>query len=131
MKKIIFFYGICLFVWLHVAAQGNYSVKVNQNAHYSGGEFALAKYFLENITYSPEAIQNKLSGTAILSFTVKTDSTITDIIPLSNIGFNIEDEVSVWLKKLKYAPAMANGVAYQSNLIINVNIRATEKIKTE
>lgn len=124
MKKTIILFSFCFFTVLIAFAQGNFPINYNQDAHYPKGDTALMVYFFKTINYSDEAIKNKVEGEAIFSLTVMPDSSITEIIPLSNIGYGIEKQVADLLKKLRYAPAIINETLYPATLIINVRINA-------
>ncbi|HOY33191.1 MAG TPA: energy transducer TonB [Bacteroidales bacterium] len=128
MKKVIVFLVFCLFTTVFTFAQKdiNFQVSYSQDAHYPGSDTALLMYFMENLRYSDEAINSNVTGTAMLSFTVMPDSSITDVVPLSNIGYGLEAQVAELVKKLRYAPAVANGSPYKSNVIINVRINAAD-----
>lgn len=105
----------------------NFPVNYSQDAHFAKGDKALMMYFLKYINYSEEAVINNVRGTAVFSFVVIPDSTITDVLPLSNICYGIEDQVAGLIKKLHYAPAMISGSPYRSSVIINVIINSAHK----
>ncbi|HNW89425.1 MAG TPA: energy transducer TonB [Bacteroidales bacterium] len=128
MKKLILVFGICfLTALLTFAQQGlNFHVNYNQDAHYPKSDTALMMYFLKNIQYSNDAVKNNVTGTATFSFIVLPDSSATEIVPLSNIGYGLEEQVAGLIQKLHFAPAVINGSPYRSTMIMNVRINAAD-----
>jgi periplasmic protein TonB len=123
MKKIAFIF-ILLALSACVFGQGNYKVVQQQQAHYPGGDAALQDFVNRNITYTQEAYNHRAYGYVQLSFDVKADSTLSDIIVLKGMDYGISEEVTGLIKPLKFVPAMSNGVAFKSNVIISVNVKA-------
>ena len=125
MKKTIIIFSICFFTAVLAFGQKydiNFPVRYNQDAHYPKGDTALMMYFLKNIKYTDEALKNEIRGTAMFSVMVMPDSSITEIIPLSKIGYGIEEQVAGLIKKLRYAPAVINWTSYSSSMILYVDI---------
>jgi TonB family protein len=125
------------FIFLFLVAFAGYSqdysdpqnIKVtrSQEAHYPKGEDALYKYFFDCIYYTEEAIKNEVESEVMLSFTVGFDSTITNIKVITGPGFGVDDEVKRCLSKLKYAPALENGVKMRSQQMLTVPVRAYKR----
>ena len=126
MKKPIILFFICFFTAMITFGQGNFPINYNQDAHYPKGDTALMLYFFKNVKYTDDAVKNNVTGTAIFSFTVMPDSSVSDIVPLSNIGYSLETQIADLIKKLRYAPAIINGALYPSTLIINIRINSAD-----
>jgi len=84
----------------------------------------LYTYFYNTIQYSDSAKVAKINGDVMLSFYVMPDSTLTDILVLSGVGYGIDEEVARVMAPLKYAPGMIDGEKVKMNVIINVPVRA-------
>lgn len=105
----------------------NMKVIRSQEAHYPKGEEALYKYFFDCMYYTPDAIANKVDSEVMLSFYVERDSTITTVKVISGPGYGVEDEVKRCLAKLKYAPALENGMKLRSQHFLTVPVRAYKR----
>lgn len=102
----------------------NFTFKTDQQPYYPGGDVSLYTYFYNSIKYDEKAIAEKVSGEVMVSFYVMPDSTLSEILPLSNIGYGIEEEVVRVLAPLKYAPGKIDGENVKMNVIIYVPVRA-------
>ncbi|MCX6272354.1 MAG: energy transducer TonB [Bacteroidetes bacterium] len=135
MKRIICITFIILITILPVFSQvtkpyndkQNMPVVLEQEAYYPAGMPALYKYFRDNITYTREAIEMKITGEVMVSFDVLTDSTLLDITLLSGVGYGIDEQVVGLFKPLKYAPSIQNGVKLKMNVIVTIPVRAKAK----
>lgn len=105
----------------------NIKVTRSQEAHFPKGDDALYKYFFDCIYYTDEAIQNEVESEVMLSFTVGFDSTITNIKVINGPGMGVNEEVKRCLAKLKYAPALENGVKMRSQQMLTVPVRAYKR----
>lgn len=130
MKKPVLFLFFVICVVLSGNAQNknpydkNFSVNVTQQAHYAKGDTALYSFMAHNIRYSEAAYQNRAYGNVMVSFDVMADSTLTGFIVLSGVGYGVDEEVVRVLQGIKFAPAMANGTAYKSNVIASFPVKA-------
>ena len=119
-KKYIVF---CLFIissQLLVAQNNNIKqdsienvfTKVEQEAYFPGGAEKWKKYLQKNLKINVP-IKNKAPNgiyPVVVKFIVSKDGTITNIIPESNYGFGMEEEVIRILKKgPNWIPAQQNG----------------------
>jgi protein TonB len=102
----------------------NMSVKQTREAQYYKGDAAVDQYFFDNIQYSDEAKHAKVDTEVMLSFMVEKDSTISAIKVIRDPGFGIGERLKVLLSRMKYIPAMENGVIMRSKVILNVPVRA-------
>lgn len=126
MKRIYLFLLIC-FCSSFAFAQGNYTVTQQQQAKYPAGDAAFQEYFNNNLKYTPEAYEKRVYGSVMVSFNVMPDSTLRDISVLSGIGYGIDEEISSLLSKMKFSPAVANGVLVRSNVIVSITVKAIPK----
>jgi hypothetical protein len=102
----------------------NMEVKMTREAFYPEGDMALATYLFHNLKYSEEAKVNKVKGDVTISFFVELDSTLTNIKIMNDLGCGCQESLKELIGKLKYYPALVNGVPMRSNVLISVNIRA-------
>jgi len=123
MKKIMLF-CFSILMSAFVFGQGNFKVVQQQPAHYPKGDTALQIYFNKNVKYSQQAYDHRAYGYVQLSFDVKPDSTLSDIVVLKGIGYGVDEEVVRLIKPLKFAPAISNNVVIRSNMIISINVKA-------
>ena len=77
--------------------------------------------------YTPEAYEKRVYGSVMVSFNVMPDSTLRDISVLTGVGYGIDEEVSSLLSKMKFSPAVANGVLVRSNVIVSITVKAIPK----
>lgn len=59
---------------------------------FPGGETGLNKYLAENIVYPIAAIENGYQGAVYISFVIKSDGSVTDIILLRGQGGGLNEE---------------------------------------
>jgi len=102
----------------------NMKIKMDREAYFPLGEEYLYEYFFYKLRYDQKAIDDELIGEVLLSFVVNTDSTISDIFIVKEIGYGVDEQVIKILKPLKFVPATLNGMITKSNLIMSVPIRA-------
>jgi protein TonB len=128
MKKLILFsfFSFLFFVsFSQTEGDGkNMKVEMNQEAHYPQGDKALYDYLFKKVKYSEEAKTNKVSGEVMVSFWVEADSSLTKINIISDPGCGCGESLKELLSKLKFAPALVNGVPMRSKVILNVPVRA-------
>jgi hypothetical protein len=102
----------------------NMKVETTREATYPDGDNALYTYLFKNIKYTEEAKANKAQGDIMVSFIVETDSSITSMKVISDVGYGCGDGLKEVLGKMKYIPALVNGVPMRSKVIITVPVRA-------
>jgi periplasmic protein TonB len=138
MKKLICFLSIILVFSGYLRAQENtnqnknpydvnFTFKTDQQPFYPTGDMALYTYFYNTISYSDTAISKKIAGEVMISFYVMPDSTLSEIMVLSGVGYGIDEEVVRVLTPLKYAPGIIDGEKIKMNVILNVPVRAQLK----
>jgi hypothetical protein len=116
-----------LFVCLAVQAQNTGNANINietRDAFYPGGQEAFDAYVFKHLTYSAEAKAAKVSGEIMTSFFVEKDSSVNEIKVLSDTGYEVGERLKEVLKKMKFAPALANGTPIRSKVIMYVPVRA-------
>jgi outer membrane biosynthesis protein TonB len=102
----------------------NFTFKTVQQPFYPEGDLSLYTYFYNSIKYSEKAVSDKVSGEVMISFYVMPDSTLSEIIVLSGVGYGIDEEVVRALAPLKYAPGIIDGEKVKMNVILYVPVNA-------
>jgi TonB family protein len=75
--------------------------------------------------FYPKGAKDKLvTGEVLMSFDVNPDSTVTNAIVISGPGFGVNEEVKALVEKLKFAPAVQNGVKVRMNVMMNFPVKA-------
>jgi len=91
---------------------------------FPGGEEALAAYFLDNLKYPQEAINNSIEGTVTLEFDVNVDGSISNIKIVRPIDPDLEDEAVRVVKSMpKWTPATKDGTPLKSTYRLPVKFR--------
>jgi protein TonB len=121
-------YAVILLLLLSTLAfsQDKQNMKVEQTkeAAYPNGDQALFTYIFNNLKYSPEAKAAKVEGEIMASVMVELDSSVTTVKIIRDLGYGIGADVKALLEKLKYGPALENGTAMRSKVILNIPVRA-------
>jgi len=83
---------------------------------FPGGDTAWLHFLSHTLRYPDDAVNNEIMGTVMVSFTVNTDSTISDIQAISGPkkGGLREEAVRVITLSKKWVPATENGVPLKS-----------------
>ena len=71
----------------------NIKVITNTEPSFPKGDNALYQYVLMNINYSEESKNKYIVGEVTLSFDVKADSTVSNAIIISGVGYGVDEEV--------------------------------------
>lgn len=126
MKKLILLLVLIFFsiVGFSQADKQNIKVVTNSEPAYPKGDQELYNYVFSNINYSEEAKKKYLEGEVMLSFDVKTDSTVTNVIVISGVGLGVDEEVKRIVQKLKFAPGKQNGIVIKMNTMYTFPIKA-------
>ena len=82
-------------------ADGKIFAKVETEASYPGGEKAWLNYLIQNVNGNIAAKKKAPVGkyTVVIQFVIDKDGYVSDISPLTNHGFGMEEEVISVLKK--------------------------------
>jgi protein TonB len=85
-------------------------------ASFPGGDSAWMRFLNHTLRYPDDAVNNEIMGTVIVSFTVNTDSTISDVQAASGPkkGGLREEAVRVINLSSKWVPATDNGTPIKS-----------------
>lgn len=102
----------------------NMVVNTDAEPFYPKGDQALYQYVYLNLKYSQEAKDKLVSGEVLMSFDVNPDSTVTNAIVISGPGYGVNEEVKALVEKLKFAPAVQNGVKVRMNVMMNFPVKA-------
>jgi hypothetical protein len=125
MNKI---YILFIFLFLSSFAfsqdKQNMTVQQTKEATYPKGDEALFTYIFNNLKYNQEARAAKVEGELMVSIMVELDSSVTNVKIIRDMGYGIGADVKAILEKLKYGPALENGTAMRSKVILNVPVRA-------
>jgi TonB family protein len=127
MKKIFCLIILSLIVSFSFAQSTdpqNKKVITNSEPAYPKGDQALYAEVLNNIKYPEEAKKKYIEGEVMLSFDVKADSTVSNIIVISGVGNGVDEEVAKYIGKLKFSPAIQNGKAVKMNTMYTFPVKA-------
>lgn len=126
MKKIILLLVLVSFSFIGFSQtdKQNITVITNTEPVFPKGDQELYNYVFSNINYSEEAKKKYLEGEVTLSFDVKTDSTVANMVVISGVGYGVDEEVKRIVQKLKFAPAKQNGMLVKMNTMYTFPIKA-------
>jgi TonB family protein len=126
MKKILF--GCFMFLSVIMNAQQNdpqnKKVITNSEPTYPKGEQTLYNEVYSDTNYPEESKKKYIEGEVTLSFDVKTDSTVSNIVIISGVGNGVDEEVKKFIEKLKFAPGVQNGKPVKMNTIYTFPVKA-------
>jgi hypothetical protein len=105
----------------------NMEVVLEREPAFPKGESALYKYFYDSLNFTQEAINFKIDGEVMASFDVLPDSSLSNVLIISGLGYGIDEEFIRLLKQLRYSPSIQNGVPLKANVIITLPVRARKK----
>ncbi|PCH93720.1 MAG: hypothetical protein COB85_06490 [Bacteroidetes bacterium] len=94
---------------------------------YVGGNIQIAQYLLDNIKYPDSAIAQKIEGTVFVQFQVETDSSLTNVISLNDIGGGLDQEAVRVVKSMpNWIPARKNGKTVSQEYKLPVKFKLKE-----
>jgi len=99
---------------------------VESMPEFKGGETALMKYLSDHIQYPISAGNNNIQGRVILSFTVKSDGEIADIIVVRTPDKGEElakEAIRVVSKMPKWKPGQQNGKSVNVNFTLPITFK--------
>ncbi|MBL7890313.1 MAG: energy transducer TonB [Bacteroidia bacterium] len=105
-------------------AQQNSKVLTNAEPSYPKGDNELYTYMYYNLKFTEEAKQKNVEGEVTLSFDVKTDSTTTNILVISGVGYGVDEEIKRIISTLKFSPGVQNGIPVKMNTMYTFPIKA-------
>ena len=129
MKKllllpIILSSSVMVFAQQPATDKQNIKVVTNTDPSYPKGDTELYTYVLYNVKYSDEAKKKYIEGEVTISFDVKTDSTITNALVISGVGYGVDEAVKKLVQTLKFAPGVQNGVPVKMNTMYSFPVKA-------
>lgn len=129
LKKNILIVILSLFSILGFAQETkpdkqNKQVVTDTEPSFPKGDNELYQYVLYNLNYSEESKKKYIEGEVTLSFDVKADSSVNNIVLISGVGYGIDDEVKKLIGKLKFIPGVQNGFPIKMNTMYSFPIKA-------
>ncbi|MBK7183551.1 MAG: energy transducer TonB [Bacteroidetes bacterium] len=121
MKKIIILL-CCMPIFSF--AQQNSKVVTNSEPTYPKGDNELYTYMYYNLKFTEEAKQKNIEGEVTVSFDVKTDSTTTNILIISGVGYGVDQEIKNIITKLKFSPGVQNGMPIKMGTMYSFPVKA-------
>jgi TonB family protein len=106
------------------ADKQNKKVITDSEPAYPKGEQALYTEVMYNLAYPEDAKKKSVEGEVTLSFDVKPDSTVANMVIISGVGNGVDEEVKKYVEKLKFAPAVQNGRTVKMNTIYTFPVKA-------
>lgn len=97
-------------------------------AEYKGGFKALASFLAANIKYPAEAAKAGIEGRVIISFTINTDGTLSDLKVMKGVNEELDHEAErvVKLTSGQWIPATTDGHPVATRFTLPVQFKATE-----
>jgi TonB family protein len=102
----------------------NINVVTNSEPVYPKGDQELYMEVMNKTKYPEEAKKSYAEGEVTLSFDVKTDSTVSNVIIISGVGHGVDEEVKKLIEKLKFAPAIQNGKPVKMSTMYTFPVKA-------
>ncbi len=102
----------------------NIKVETDSEPTYPKGEQALYQEVYMNTKYPEDSKKKYIEGEVTLSFDVKTDSTITNVLIISGVGNGVDEAVKSYVEKLKFAPGVQNGMKIKMNTMYTFPVKA-------
>jgi len=129
MKKIALFcvFTLASLISFSQKTSENSEVKLQREAQFPGGEEALIKYIYENIKWPDDIKGNIIDDVSVISFDVRPDSLIENIVYLKKVGYFIDEQIAELLKRKKFIPSIQNNIPVKMNIIVNIPIQYRKK----
>jgi TonB family protein len=102
----------------------NIKVVTDTEPSFPKGDNALYSYVLYNLNYSEESKIKYVQGEVTISFDVKQDSTVSNAIVISGVGFGVDEEVKRLIQTLKFSPGGQNGTVVKMNTMYSFPVKA-------
>ncbi len=99
---------------------------VEEMPQFPGGEEALYKYLVENLTYPQTAKEKGIQGKVWITFVVEKDGSITDVRIMRDIGGGCGEEAMRVVRNMpKWKPGKQNGVLVRVQFNLPVSFTLT------
>ncbi len=106
------------------ADKQNIKVVTNTEPAFPKGDNALFTFVYMNLKYSDESKKKYVEGEVTLSFDVKADSSVTNTVIISGVGYGVDEEVKRLIQTLKFSPGFQNGTAIKMNTMYTFPVKA-------
>lgn len=124
-NSVLFFFLSILTVSAFAQAdKQNIQVITNTEPSFPKGDNALYTYVYMNLKYSEESQKKYVEGEVTLSFDVQPDSTVTNAMVISGVGYGVDEEVKKLIQTLKFSPGVQNGMVVKMNTMYTFPIKA-------
>ncbi|MCE3279731.1 MAG: TonB family protein [Bacteroidetes bacterium] len=125
MKTHLILFLTCI-VTCAVAQSDSQNKKVITDAEpvYPKGDLQLYLDVSNNIKYSEAALSVNLRGEVLVSFDVKADSTVSNVIIISGVGNGVDEEIKKYIEKVKFCPGVQNGRPVRMNTMYTLPVTA-------
>jgi len=127
---IVFSTVVCINAQNNSLSDGKIYTIVEEMPSFPGGDKALMTFIYENLIYPESDKENLIEGLVILSLTINSDGSISDIVVLNDLGKGCGEEALRIVNSMpKWDPGKQNGipVAVSYKLPIRFEIDAYEK----
>ena len=98
----------------------------DKSPEFPGGYDALMTFLKSNIKYPQRAIDDKVTGTAYISFVVDETGKVKDVKGMNKVGLGCDEEA---MRVIKMMPDWTPGVYQNENVAVLYNVPVKFKIK--
>jgi hypothetical protein len=112
MKKILYYIIVLLLLSTSSFSQDSTKTSKNSASKKKSSPYTWNDFLAKNIDMEVASRNGAPVGqyTVVIQFTIETDGTLGEFVPLTNFGYGMEDEVIRVLKKSPlWTPAIQNG----------------------
>jgi TonB family protein len=102
----------------------NMKVVTNSEPSFPQGDQALYTYVYMNLKYPETAVKKYIEGEVTLSFDVKPDSTVANVLVISGVGNGVDEELKKLVSGMKFIPAVQNGRKVKMNTMYSFPVKA-------
>ena len=113
--------------FVHSYSQTNQQVTIQQEAHFPGGDHALIKYLYENMHWPEDIKGNVIDDQCMISFNIRADSMVENIVLLKKDGYGIDQQISELLKRKKFVPSIQNNIPVKMNIMLTIPTQYRKK----
>lgn len=123
---LLLLFSVALYSQNNKPKTNPYDVNVSTSqvdASFPGGQDSLMAFIWKNLVYPEAAKQSNISGEVQISFDVNFDGTLINFSKITNLGFNLEDELIRVLKlSPKWIPAEVNKTKFRQQYLLSFPI---------